>query len=84
MHLTLLLLLSAAPEPKRLKRCNAFHEGLVQDWRGSLLKRKSTGFCAGTENGLADVACTDFKFPNPLGKKRRPRINLLLDLLVRT
>ena len=38
----LLLSTSAAPGPKRLKRSNAFHEGLLRDWRASLTKRKST------------------------------------------
>jgi hypothetical protein len=40
----LLLSANAAPGPKRLKRSNAFHEGLLRDWRASLMKRKSTEF----------------------------------------
>ncbi|KAN0113799.1 hypothetical protein V8E52_007271 [Russula decolorans] len=36
-------LANAAPGPKRLKRSNAFHEGLLRDWRASLTKHIEDG-----------------------------------------
>ncbi|KAN0125644.1 hypothetical protein V8E52_000851 [Russula decolorans] len=36
-------LANAAPGPKCLKRSNAFHEGLLRDWRASLMKHIEDG-----------------------------------------